>query len=1013
MSARPLGFVQRLRKAVGAPYVVEGDRPTLHTLAPFVAVALVGLAAALIRPTNGSVAGMSVMLVAFALALASVVLSIRRATRSWVDPLAPFLFFVVVAVARDMTGGTTSGLATLVALPVLWLALTGTRRDVLLAGILTAAVFIVPLLVIGAPDYAPDDWPRAMIWSSFALLVAPTVHRVVEQLAQESQRANMAVAQIAQIMESARLTSMIATDATGTITAFSAGAEELLGYSEDDVVGQHDPGVFHDLTEVAEVAEELGVEPGFGVFAELARRGATSRIWTYIKRDGTRLYVRLAITDLKDDDGTVTGYLGVAIDTTPAVIAERALSQSEARWRIAVDHLPDTTLITVDENLIIHMVSGGGAMGQGLIGAEGRWLGDHSNTDNLALLSDAVARALTGEVVTAEMRGTITGAELEVVVTALPPELDGPRVLIKASDVSRERFRERAMLAAKVRAERLFSDSPHGVAVLSLHGVVIRANEALEAILGEVPGGLDGVSLDSLSAPDHEDLTSHLERTAAGHGALVESDWTVRAAEGHEVHVLLSSRMLKGADGDDDILLVNVVDVSERRRYELRLAHLADHDALTGLANRRRFDEELVRHQQRCERHGPSGALLLLDLDNFKEVNDTLGHGAGDQLIISAAALLRSGVRSTDVVARLGGDEFAILLPDADRAEAEVVARMVVERIREYTATLEGTRRRVTASVGVVTLKAAQAHSTDLLALADMTMYDAKDAGRDRYIVLDEQTFRQPRSGARLEWRGRIEEALKNDDFTLHLQPILDLSTGAIRSAEVLLRLSDTDELVLPSRFLYIAERAGLAPAMDCWVVKKSVAMLAELRRHDPDFQLEVNLSGHSIGNPRIEQTIVDALSHHDVDPTALILEITETAAVADVELARQFAQRITTLGCKFALDDFGAGFGSFYYLKHLLFDYVKIDGEFVANCHRSSIDRSIMRSIVGIARDLGKQTVAEFVSDPAILEVVRNEGVDLAQGYLIGEPVAYDEFVERFLLSSSDALESQQEMAG
>jgi EAL domain-containing protein (putative c-di-GMP-specific phosphodiesterase class I) len=184
-------------------------------------------------------------------------------------------------------------------------------------------------------------------------------------------------------------------------------------------------------------------------------------------------------------------------------------------------------------------------------------------------------------------------------------------------------------------------------------------------------------------------------------------------------------------------------------------------------------------------------------------------------------------------------------------------------------------------------------------------------------------------------------------------------------------------------------------------VVDKSLELLARLRReHDPEFEFEVNLSGHSIGNPEIEAAVVASLARHEVDPSALILEITETAAVADVALARDFAERMTELGCAFALDDFGAGFGSFYYLKHLLFDYVKIDGEFVAHVPDSPVDRTIMRSIVGIAHDLGKRTVAEFVAEPAILDVCREEGVDFAQGYLIGRPMPYDEFVERFLPS-------------
>jgi EAL domain-containing protein (putative c-di-GMP-specific phosphodiesterase class I) len=197
-------------------------------------------------------------------------------------------------------------------------------------------------------------------------------------------------------------------------------------------------------------------------------------------------------------------------------------------------------------------------------------------------------------------------------------------------------------------------------------------------------------------------------------------------------------------------------------------------------------------------------------------------------------------------------------------------------------------------------------------------------------------------------------------------------------------------------------------PQVDAWVVEHSLAMLARIRAaHDPEFALEVNLSGHSIGNPEIEQAITTSLATHGVDPSALILEITETAAVADVAMARDFAARMTDLGCAFALDDFGAGFGSFYYLKHLFFDYVKIDGEFVAHVHESQVDRTIMRSIVGIAHDLGKRTVAEFVSAPEILEVCREEGVDFAQGYLIGKPAPYDEFVAEFLPSTLAAAQA------
>ncbi|MEO5851980.1 MAG: EAL domain-containing protein [Nocardioides sp.] len=947
------------------------------------------------------------MLGAFVVVIAATVVSVRRRTRSWVDPVAPFTFFLVLVLARDLTGGTTSGLAPLVALPILWLAMTGTRRDLRVAGVLTAAVFVAPLVAIGPPSYAVSDWRRALLWTAVATLVAPVIQRMVAQLAVQTHHARATGAELEGILRGARLSSMIATDVDGTIRSFSAGAEDMLGYRAEQLVGNQDPGLFHDPDEIAMVAQELGVASGFDVYTALAGRAEPSRIWTFVRADGERIFVRLAITELRDSDEVLYGYLGVGIDSTASVRAERALIRSEARWRVLADHLPEASIIVIDEGLQMNVIAGAGAIAEGLRGYDGRSLRDFSNPSNLEILTPVIDAAFLGMEGRVELSATATGAEHEVVVTPLPDDEDGRNVLILARNVSKERVRERMVLQAKERAERLFADAPHGLAVLSVSGVVIQANEAMRSMVGEIVGGLEGRPLGLMSGPGDEKLDRYLAETLAGAGARVETSWTMCAPDGRDMHVLLSGRVLSG-EGIDDVVLVNVVDVSERHRYEQRLAHLADHDVLTGLANRRRFDEELHRHLERCKRYGSTGALLLLDLDHFKEVNDTLGHGAGDQLIISTAAIVKGGVRSTDVVARLGGDEFAILLTDADRATATKVAQSIVDRIREHTATLDGVRRRVTASLGVVTIQTATEQAADILALADMTMYDAKDAGRNGIVVLDETVHRQPRSGARLQWKGRLERALEEDSFALHLQPILDLHTGRVQSAEVLLRLQDTDEIVLPARFLYIAERAGLMPAVDTWVIEHSVALLASLRGvAPPDFQLEVNLSGLSIGNPTIEHAILGALRRHEVDPSALILEITETAAVADVEVARQFAERMTGAGCRFALDDFGAGFGSFYYLKHLLFDYVKIDGEFVANCHRSSVDRTILQSIVGIARDLGKQTVAEFVADRAVLEVVRNAGVDLAQGYFIGEPVPFDEFVSTFL--SNDATESRE----
>ena len=302
-----------------------------------------------------------------------------------------------------------------------------------------------------------------------------------------------------------------------------------------------------------------------------------------------------------------------------------------------------------------------------------------------------------------------------------------------------------------------------------------------------------------------------------------------------------------------------------------------------------------------------------------------------------------------------------------------------------------------------MTFRAAAEHAADVLALADMTMYDAKEAGRNQVAVLSEGDERGPRTAARLHWQSRIEAALADDRFELHLQPIMDIASGRISSAEVLLRLRDEGELVPPSRFIYIAERVGLMPQVDAWVVDNS------LEHAGPDARATTTRRSSSRSTCRATPSATPT-SRRPSSPRSRPTASTRRRSSSRSPRPRRsptsrwratFAERMTELGCAFALDDFGAGFGSFYYLKHLLFDYVKIDGEFVAHVHESAVDRTIMRSIVGIAHDLGKRTVAEFVSEPEILEVCREEGVDFAQGYLIGKPVPFDEFVLEFMPSA------------
>jgi diguanylate cyclase (GGDEF)-like protein len=429
-------------------------------------------------------------------------------------------------------------------------------------------------------------------------------------------------------------------------------------------------------------------------------------------------------------------------------------------------------------------------------------------------------------------------------------------------------------------------------------------------------------------------------------------------------------------------------DVTLQKHSERELEHLANHDSLTGLLNRRRFEHELERTVAHVTRYGGRAAAMILDVDNFKYVNDTLGHGAGDELIRSVARLLVARMRTSDVVARLGGDEFAVLLIEVDAETAQQVAIDVLTAIRHHTVIVGGQRISMTASIGVALLEEGASDPSQLLADADLAMYEAKRGGRDGVSVYNAERAREARLEARLSWAERLREALEQDSFELYAQPILDLSTGETSHHEVLLRLpGDDGEALSPGAFLPSAERLGIAPAIDRWVVTRAIRELASWGGEGANHSLEINLSGTSIGDPELPVLIASEIAAAGIDPGRLIFEVTETATIANMDEAKRFTSAVTALGCRFALDDFGTGFGSFYYLKHLPVDYLKIDGDFIADLEASQVDRLVVNAIVEMAKGMGMKTIAECVADLPTFEQLRGYGIDYAQGYHIGHP--------------------------
>lgn len=613
------------------------------------------------------------------------------------------------------------------------------------------------------------------------------------------------------------------------------------------------------------------------------------------------------------------------------------------------------------------------------------------------VLEPVVGDALAGSVSFAELISA--DRKLIADVTAAPIHFeDGHNLaLLVSRNVTETRQQAHDLRQAQDRFEKMFAESPHGSLILDHAGVIVDANEAANRIFRSTAEELRGATFARLVG-----LTQAEQRRfgllAAGDLARLELEQTLRPDSADEIHLLITAIALTSSTGNVENVLVKFVDLSDRRRYELQLAHVIDHDPLTGLPNRRRFHAELEGHLARCQQYGPVGALLLLDVDHFKNINDTLGHSAGDQAIIAVAEALRRRMRKSDVIARLGGDEFAVLLPQADRAGAESVAKELVDLIRtEVRISTTGRARRITASVGVILIADPHTKPSDLLATVDLTMYDAKEAGRNTFVLHDPREIERPRTAARILWTERIAQALEDGTLLAHAQPVLDLRTGAITGAELLVRMLDEDnKIVMPGAFLPFAERSSQITQIDMFMISEAVRVLRHVQRTDPAFVIEVNLSGRSVGHPQMAEHILREVNASGINPAGLVLEITETAAVADIDAAREFAHRITTLGCRFALDDFGAGFGSFYYLKHLSFDYVKIDGEFVAHSPENATDQLILSSIVGIASGLGKKTIAEFVADADVYDVVDRLGVDYAQGYHIAAPEPLSAFLTR-----------------
>jgi diguanylate cyclase (GGDEF)-like protein/PAS domain S-box-containing protein len=554
------------------------------------------------------------------------------------------------------------------------------------------------------------------------------------------------------------------------------------------------------------------------------------------------------------------------------------------------------------------------------------------------------------------------------------------------------------LIDEKERAQVTLHSIADGVITTDLHGRVDYMNSvaaemigrSIQHCLGKRIGDLfqlvDEREGKTLRNPVDRCLTESTTTQVEEPAVMVRSDGKRIAVHDTAAPIHDSNGHLLGA-----VLVIR--DVSRERQLTSQIEYQALHDELTGLINRRGFERELKNALEDTKRNRSEHALCYIDLDDFKIVNDTCGHSAGDELLRRIASNLQLRVRKNDILARLGGDEFGLLLRNCPLQRAEEIARGIRDEVRDVRFHWDDKLFTVGASIGVVSIDEYSEDMTEILSAADSACYIAKDLGRNRVHIFAPDDTKVVRRLGEMQWPQRIREALQGSGFLLYAQrmKLLQDDTEGEDIMEFLLRLrGDNEEIIPPGAFIPAAERYNLMRDIDTWVVDRAFELIAHEQTLQPTSRPRVyaiNLSGQSLDDDEMAQLVRTRIQQFGVNPRSVCFEITETSAIANLSRATALMKDLRELGCRFALDDFGTGLSSFAYLKKLPVDYLKIDGEFVRDLLKDPVDRAMVETINNIGHVLRLKTIAESVESEATLEAVRRIGVDYAQGFEIAKP--------------------------
>lgn len=524
------------------------------------------------------------------------------------------------------------------------------------------------------------------------------------------------------------------------------------------------------------------------------------------------------------------------------------------------------------------------------------------------------------------------------------------------------------------------------------HYKFVYVSPGVKGTLGYMPREMLSQPMFNMLFASKDDATRELiENLSKRHQPYREVEFWTRTNTGERVCLRLSGIPIFEPSGEFAGYRGAATNITSSKVDSENMLRLATTDHLTGLLNRNRFMEELDHTITLARRHNTQGVVLFLDMDRFKAVNDTHGHAAGDEVIKGVASILQKSMRSTDVISRLAGDEFAVIMHNIDNQTAFEKVEKLIDRINKMQVEYQGARLQVTMSVGMVAYPQTAKDASQLLTSADLAMYRAKDMGRNQ-IYVDEQMESSDQTSAtvrvQMEWIDRLRDALFHDKFEMHYQPIVPTHKDAPVIYEALIRLRDEEgNLGAPALFIDAAEHFGMIRDLDKAVVERCIRTQGEMARKGKSPTLSLNLSGMSFGDNDLLEKMKKYFKQYKADPKKFIFEVTETAAMRDIEQARSFVSELKKLGSKFALDDFGVGFSSFFYIKHLEVDYIKIDGSYIRNLDSSKEDRLFVKSLVDLATGLDIETVAEFVENKPILDELEKMNVSYMQGYYLSRP--------------------------